>query len=337
MSDDAPTGGRPAGRGRGPGPAELDGGSPRRRTGATPAGRFLSYFARAASVGAMMAPDPVLDDDETIRRRTEEGLRESGSGRPGGAARPGRRGSPGLAAPGLSRPPRRPRRAAGGVGGVASRGSTWKAPRNAGRPRRTRPAPQFVKRLFRVDPADPGCTTSCSTRPCSASTPPFAAAVDRGPRRSSTPTRRPSAEPQSRARRGSTRAARRAVLRPAGALAVLRRPPARSGCTGDRSAGGHRRRRRTLGRPALGGRPDPNAGPAAVRLPGVPGGVLPPAAHGNPTGALLARLARLDVEGGPRPGYERDDHRTGAVHLPRPGHRSFRPSGSGPTCRSIRA
>ena len=47
-----------------------------------PAGRFLSYFARAASVGALMAPDTVLDDDETIRRRTEEGLRDLAAGAP---------------------------------------------------------------------------------------------------------------------------------------------------------------------------------------------------------------------------------------------------------------
>ena len=49
---------------------------------ATPAGRFLSYFARAASVGRLMAPDAVLDDDETIRRRTEEGLRDLAAGAP---------------------------------------------------------------------------------------------------------------------------------------------------------------------------------------------------------------------------------------------------------------
>jgi hypothetical protein len=49
---------------------------------ASPAGRFLSYFARAASVGAMMAPDTILDDDETIRRRTEDGVRDLAAGAP---------------------------------------------------------------------------------------------------------------------------------------------------------------------------------------------------------------------------------------------------------------
>src|ERR1700744_5816716 len=43
---------------------------------AAPAGRFLSYFARAWDVGALMTPDPdsVLIDDESIRQRTEEGV-----------------------------------------------------------------------------------------------------------------------------------------------------------------------------------------------------------------------------------------------------------------------
>src|ERR1700733_14483658 len=50
---------------------------------ASPAGRFLSYFARAASVGAMMAPDPLLEDDEGIRARTEAALVEIKDGAPG--------------------------------------------------------------------------------------------------------------------------------------------------------------------------------------------------------------------------------------------------------------
>src|SRR5579875_1911674 len=37
----------------------------------TPVGRFLSYFARAASVGTVVGPDPQLDEDEDIRARTE--------------------------------------------------------------------------------------------------------------------------------------------------------------------------------------------------------------------------------------------------------------------------
>src|SRR5262249_61607058 len=49
----------------------------------TPAGRFLSYFARAASVGVVMTPDAVLDDDDTLRQRTEDGVRELAGGAPG--------------------------------------------------------------------------------------------------------------------------------------------------------------------------------------------------------------------------------------------------------------
>src|SRR6202007_633910 len=39
----------------------------------TPAGRFLSYFARAASVGVVMTPDAVMEDDDTLRQRTADG------------------------------------------------------------------------------------------------------------------------------------------------------------------------------------------------------------------------------------------------------------------------
>ncbi|MBV9662278.1 MAG: cytidylate kinase family protein, partial [Acidimicrobiales bacterium] len=37
----------------------------------TPTGRILSYFARAASVGTVMVPDPDVDDDEAIREKSE--------------------------------------------------------------------------------------------------------------------------------------------------------------------------------------------------------------------------------------------------------------------------
>lgn len=50
---------------------------------ATPTGRFLSYFARAASVGAMMPPDPVLEDDDQIRAKSEAPLRPLAAGAPG--------------------------------------------------------------------------------------------------------------------------------------------------------------------------------------------------------------------------------------------------------------
>ncbi len=41
---------------------------------ATPGNRLLAYFARAASVGAMLAPDPVLDSDDVLRERSEAAL-----------------------------------------------------------------------------------------------------------------------------------------------------------------------------------------------------------------------------------------------------------------------
>ena len=99
----------------------IGGGSERGRADATPAGRFLSYFARAASVGAVMTPDAVLDDDDTIRKRTEEGLRDLAAGAP--AVLLGRAGAVVLAvpAPRLPRAPRRPGRAPGGLGGRPTR------------------------------------------------------------------------------------------------------------------------------------------------------------------------------------------------------------------------
>jgi cytidylate kinase len=120
---------------------------------ASPAGRFLSYFARAASVGAMMAPDTVIDDDDTIRQRTEEGLRDLAAGSP--AVLLGRAGAVVLAS--------RPRAYHVRLDGPVDRRVAWAAShehlgldttkRRQGEADKARS--QFVKRLFRVDPADP--------------------------------------------------------------------------------------------------------------------------------------------------------------------------------------
>ena len=48
------------------------------------AGRSLSQLLRpAASVGVVMTPDAVLDDDDTLRQRTEKGVRDLAAGAPG--------------------------------------------------------------------------------------------------------------------------------------------------------------------------------------------------------------------------------------------------------------
>jgi cytidylate kinase len=120
---------------------------------ATPTGRFLSYFARAASVGAMMAPDAVLEDDDSIRARTEEGVRDLAEGAP--AVLLGRAGAVVLA--------KRPRAFHVRLDGPVVRRVAWAAEfehldLEAARRRQSetdRARTQFVKRLFRVDPGDP--------------------------------------------------------------------------------------------------------------------------------------------------------------------------------------
>jgi cytidylate kinase len=119
----------------------------------TPAGRFLSYFARAASVGALLAPDATIDDDETIRRRTEEGVRDLAAGAPGVLL--GRAGAVVLAS--------RPRAYHVRLDGPVERRVAWAASfeqldLEAVKRRQTeadKARSQFVKRLFKVDPADP--------------------------------------------------------------------------------------------------------------------------------------------------------------------------------------
>lgn len=117
-----------------------------------PAGRFLSYFARAASVGAMMAPDPIIDDDETIRVSIEEALKEVAAGGP--AVILGRAGAIALRD--------RPRTFHVRLDGPVDRRVAWAAQfehldLEAARQRQAetdKARTQFVKRLYRVEPSD---------------------------------------------------------------------------------------------------------------------------------------------------------------------------------------
>jgi cytidylate kinase len=121
---------------------------------ASPAGRFLSYFARAASVGAMMAPDPLLEDDDSIRTRTESALIDVKDGAPGVVL--GRAGAIVLAS--------RPRAYHVRLDGAAERRVAWAATYEnlgleAARRRQAetdKTRTMFVKRLYRVDPSNPG-------------------------------------------------------------------------------------------------------------------------------------------------------------------------------------
>jgi cytidylate kinase len=117
-----------------------------------PAGRFLSYFARAASVGAMMAPDPIIDDDENIRVTVEEALRHVAAGGP--AVILGRAGAIALRD--------RPNTFHVRLDGPVDRRVAWAAQfeRLDVESARQRQAETdkaralFVKRLYRVDPTD---------------------------------------------------------------------------------------------------------------------------------------------------------------------------------------
>jgi cytidylate kinase len=121
---------------------------------ASPAGRFLSYFARAASVGAMMAPDPLVEDDDGIRARTESALLEVKGGAPGVVL--GRAGAIVLAS--------RPRAFHVRLDGAAERRLAWAADfehlsLEAARERQSetdKTRTMFVKRLYRIDPSNPG-------------------------------------------------------------------------------------------------------------------------------------------------------------------------------------
>lgn len=119
----------------------------------TPTGRFLSYFARAATVGAIIGPDPQLDEDDDIRARAEAALADVRTGSP--AVVLGRAGAVALA--------KRPRafhvRLDGPVEDrieVACRIEQLDREAAARRQSETdRARTLFVKRLYRRDPADP--------------------------------------------------------------------------------------------------------------------------------------------------------------------------------------
>lgn len=119
----------------------------------TPTGRFLSYFARAATVGAVIGPDPDLQDDADIRARAEEALQPVVDGAP--AVILGRAGAVVLAS--------RPRTYHIRLDGPIERRVAWAGPfehldNDAARRRQAetdRARTSFVKRLYRVDPADP--------------------------------------------------------------------------------------------------------------------------------------------------------------------------------------
>lgn len=125
---------------------------------ASPTGRILSYFARAAHVGSVMAPEVVppepLMDDEAIKQRAEEPLR------------PVRQGAPavilGRAAAAVLRD--RPRTYHLRLDGPVDRRIAWAAPYEgltleAAKKRQDetdRARTQFVKRLYRLDPTGTG-------------------------------------------------------------------------------------------------------------------------------------------------------------------------------------
>jgi len=120
---------------------------------ATPGNRILAYFARAASVGAMLAPDPLVDTDDILRERSEAELAPLAEG--GGGLVLGRAGAIVLAA--------RPNAFHVRLDGPLERRVEWAArterldlPRARERQQRTdRARTLFVKRLYRSDPGDP--------------------------------------------------------------------------------------------------------------------------------------------------------------------------------------
>jgi cytidylate kinase len=120
---------------------------------ASPTGRFLSYFARAATVGAMVPPDPMFEDDETIRAKSEALLAAVAGGAPGVVL--GRAGAVVLA--------NRPRAFHVRLDAPVDRRLKWvkqfeQLDDDAAKRRQSetdRARTLFVKRLYRVDPADP--------------------------------------------------------------------------------------------------------------------------------------------------------------------------------------
>jgi cytidylate kinase len=119
----------------------------------TPTGRFLSYFARAATVGTVMAPDPDIEDDDAIRSKSEAALRPLMNGAPGVVL--GRAAAVVLGS--------RPRAFHVRLDGPVERRLSWAASFegldpgacNKRQSETDRARTQFVKRLYRRDPQDP--------------------------------------------------------------------------------------------------------------------------------------------------------------------------------------
>ncbi|MBO0730598.1 MAG: cytidylate kinase-like family protein [Acidimicrobiaceae bacterium] len=120
---------------------------------ATPGNRLLAYFARAASIGAMLAPDPVVDADEVLRERSESALAEVAVGEAGLVL--GHAAAVVLA--------RRPNAFHIRLDGPVERRIEWAARyfhQDVGRcrerqQRTDRARVLFVKRLYRADPESP--------------------------------------------------------------------------------------------------------------------------------------------------------------------------------------
>jgi cytidylate kinase len=119
----------------------------------SPTGRFLSYFARAASVGAIVAPEPMLEDDDSIRRQSEAYLDHLVAGDPavvlGRAGALALRTRPRAYHIRLDAPVEQRRQWAAEIEGLDPDAVTRRQ-EEADRARAL-----FVKRLYRVDPADP--------------------------------------------------------------------------------------------------------------------------------------------------------------------------------------
>jgi cytidylate kinase len=120
---------------------------------AAPTGRFLSYFARAATVGAMVPPDPLLEDDDTIRAKSEAPLAAVAGGASGVVL--GRAAAVVLA--------NRPRAWHVRLNAPVDRRLKWvkqfeQLDDDAAKRRQSetdRARTLFVKRLYRIDPGDP--------------------------------------------------------------------------------------------------------------------------------------------------------------------------------------
>jgi cytidylate kinase len=118
-----------------------------------PTGRFLSYFARAATVGAMVSPDPLLEDDDTIRAKSEAPLAAVAGGAPGVVL--GRAAAVVLT--------NRPRAFHVRLDAPVDRRLKWvkqfeQLDDDAAKRRQSetdRARTLFVKRLYRIDPGDP--------------------------------------------------------------------------------------------------------------------------------------------------------------------------------------